>query len=221
MGALFGRTLRTATKRGIGIGQSQIQQNCPICQVNVGKRSLGNGLLSHLGQKHNEVEKYLSSSAKVPETLKRKKNVVSRKMSKRQRQGATRIKTKRPTLKKFDFPSVPEGFNPVNREIIDTFMEEKIIVDGYEISNEFDSSEEWLYISRGSKTVKKPQCNFTDEESATCQVCQDVLENVLVAVEHVHEQHGIQGRSKDQLLDIHNLVNAGYIVLRGGDSKED
>jgi len=197
-------------KEEFGICQSQIQQNCPICQVNVGKK---NGILSHLGQKHNEVEKYLPSKAKVPETLKRKSNVSSRKVSKRK--VSTRTKTKRPSLKKSEFPSVPEGYNAEKREIFDTtFQEEKsVVVDGFEISNEVDEGEERLFISRGSEKVSKLKCNFTDE--AVCQVCRQVLENILVAAEHVHEHHGIKGRSKHQLLDFHYLINAGYIVIGG------
>ena len=114
-----------------------------------------NGILSHLGQKHNEVEKYLPSKAKVPETLKRKSNVSSRKVSKRK--VSTRTKTKRPSLKKSEFPSVPEGYNAEKREIVDTtFQEEKsVVVDGFEISNEVDEGEERLFISRGSEKVSK------------------------------------------------------------------
>ena len=62
--------------------------------------------MSHLGQTHNEVDKYLPASAKIPSSVQGKGG------SRRRRMKGVLVYS----LKE-EFPRRPDGWNPVTREI--------------------------------------------------------------------------------------------------------
>ena len=68
--------------------------------------------MSHVGQTHNEVEKYLPAAAKIP-------------LSVQGRGGHRRRRRMKPVVVRSleeVFPAVPEGWNPRTREIEDEVL---------------------------------------------------------------------------------------------------
>ena len=62
--------------------------------------------VSHAGQTHNEVDKYLPASAKIPSSVQGKGGARRRRMKGIKMHSLTEV-----------FPAIPEGWNPATRQI--------------------------------------------------------------------------------------------------------
>ena len=67
---------------------------------------MSGSFVSHVGQTHNEVDKYLPASAKIPSSVQGKGG------SRRRRMKGIRIYSLEEV-----FPAIPEGWNPATRQI--------------------------------------------------------------------------------------------------------
>ena len=72
---------------------------------------MSGSFVSHVGQTHNEVDKYLPASAKIPSSV-------------QGRSGARRRRMKGVLVYSLteEFPRKPEGWNPATREIEDEVL---------------------------------------------------------------------------------------------------
>ena len=174
---------------------------CPQCHRDCKK---GN-VISHMGQTHNEVEKYLPERARIPLSIQGKAG--------RRRRGVVVYNRKNPYG--WVFPEVPEGFNP--RGDVRGIVEEEepapepLVVDGFVIANERDSEDdEPLFLSRGNDKFSMPDYSG---RSAHCTVCRSVFADISEAVMHIHDIHNIKGGSMLFMLDADRLLKAGYLNI--------
>jgi len=171
-------------------------KRCPICKDLVSGSSV-----SHVGQTHNEVDKYLPASAKIPSSVQGKGGARRRRMK-----GVLYCLTE-------EFPRKPPGWNPATREIEDEDTEEKpnIILDGIE---EIIDDEEPLFVSR-EDPVTMPDYSG---DSALCGICKmngkhSYFNDIVDAVLHVHRDHEVLGGSQILMLDADRMLKAGYLSL--------
>lgn len=176
----------------------------------------GGSLVSHMGQKHNEVEKYLPEAARIPLSIQKNKG-----RNRGHRRGAIVVYKREVS---WDFPDIPEGFDPNGeiREVVDwdeETEEEKIaskwIIDGLEIQDDLDSDEEPLMVSR------EDPYTMTDYSGrgASCTVCNSTFSEVLQAVSHLHKVHDIKAGSPIVMLDTDRLLKGGYLNLLTGETE--
>jgi len=193
-------------------------KSCPICQGELSGKKSGN-YISHLGQVHNEVEKYLPQHAKIPLSVQAKGG------------GGRRIRRNQAIIKSRDisddndndnwFPEVPEGYDPKGgvREIFPTdaisHFSQTVVIDGFTISNELDEDVEPLMVSRGDvDEIVMP--SYEDSLGGKCLLCKKnrVHSTISKLVRHVHNRHGILGGSQYLMLDADRLLKGGYIALK-------
>ena len=174
-------------------------KRCPICKDLVSGSSM-----SHVGQTHNKVDKYLPASAKIPSSVQGKGRARRRRMK-----GVLG-----PTLTE-EFLKKPDGWNPATREIEEEVIEEKppTIIDGFEIGDIWDD-EEPLFVS-WEDPVTMPDYS---SDSAICGICKMQGKNsyfgdIVDAVLHVHSDHGVLGGSQILMLDADRMLKAGYLSL--------
>ena len=67
---------------------------------------MSGSFVSHVGQTHNEVDKYLPASAKIPSSVQGKGGARRRRMKGIKMHSLTEV-----------FPAIPEGWNPATRQI--------------------------------------------------------------------------------------------------------
>jgi len=175
---------------------------CHLCDGPLGKSHA----VSHFGQKHDEVMKYLP-----PEAYKLcpKKKI----MLQAQRRSRPQIVYRNKTSKESDWPQVPEGYDasapdrnwhgdsPVDVKIVET---EYIIVDGWII--DFHVEEDY-----------EPLPNESDPDykgvGGVCNVCQTEFSEVTKAAMHLHKDHEMSGGSSYIMRDCQDLIKSGFIQL--------
>jgi len=180
---------------------------CPHCSIDI-----KGSYVSHMGQKHNEVDKYIPEPARIPISIQGKGGGGNR-----HRRGAVIVR-KRQT--NWIWPEIPDGFDPNGEERVVTLEEseidenkkEALIIDGFEIENNYDEDEEPLFVSRDEPV------NIPDHggKGALCTVCKSTFEDILPAVLHIHDIHNIKGGSCNIMLDTDRLLKCGYIKLTDG-----
>lgn len=194
-------------------------KSCPQCQGELGgKKSGGSGkYISHLGQVHNEVEKYLPHNRRIPISV-QAKGGGGRRIRRKQAESKGRVSSN--NNNKHWFPEVPEGYNPKGgvREIFPTdalsHWSQTVVIDGFTISNEMDEDVEPLMVSRGDvDEILMP--SYEDSLGGRCLVCKNDKKYSLISrlVEHVHRRHGILGGSQYLMLDADRLLKGGYISM--------
>jgi len=155
-----------------------------------------------MGQTHNEVEKYLPDVCRIPASV--------------QGRGGTRRSRRMAVIHKrksyWIFPEVPEKYDPrgEQREI---FLEEeepaKVVIDGFEISNEIDVDEEPMFVSRDDPLVMPDYAG----QCGVCGLCKSTFEEIEDAVIHIHRRHEIHGGSQHIMLDADRLLKGGYLSI--------
>jgi len=90
--------------------------------------------------------------------------------------------------------------------------EEKLIIDGFEIENNYDVDEEPLLVSR-EEPVSIPDHSG---KGAICMACKSSFADIQEAVFHIHDIHNIKGGSSNIHLDTDRLMKCGYINLSEG-----
>ena len=159
--------------------------------------------VSHMGQVHNEVEKYLPDVAKIP-------GFCQGKGGGRRRRNNAPIVSKRRT--NWIFPEVPEDYDPrgEQREIVPPQPETPAVeIDGFNISYEEDEDEEPLFVTR-EDPVTMPDY---DGKSGMCCLCKSTFADIMDAVLHIHARHGILGGSQHIMLDADRLLKGGYLSI--------
>eukprot|EP00090_Calanus_glacialis_P005912 TRINITY_DN14623_c0_g1_i1.p1 TRINITY_DN14623_c0_g1~~TRINITY_DN14623_c0_g1_i1.p1 ORF type:complete len:1245 (-),score=218.85 TRINITY_DN14623_c0_g1_i1:73-3807(-) len=178
---------------------------CPHCSVDI-----KGSYVSHMGQKHNEVDKYLPESARIPISVQGKGGGGNR-----HRRGAVIVRKRQLN---WIWPDIPEGFDPNGEDRLITLEEDveneedKLIIDGFEIENNYDEDEEPLLVSR-DEPVSIPDHSG---KGALCMACKSSFSDILPAVLHIHDIHNIKGGSSNILLDTDRLMKCGYIKLTDG-----
>lgn len=183
------------------------QTECPVCQKSI----KSSNFITHVGQVHEEVEKYLPAYAKIPASVQGK----SAKLYTRNR----RLKLDAVLVRKNDlygvWPEPPDGFNPATREIIEPIEEEEeeeapVYQDGFLIESVWDD-EEPLFVSREEEIVMPDYSGAR----AKCCICGTYFQDIIDSVLHVHEAHGLLGGPQIIMLDADRMLKAGYICLTG------
>ena len=87
----------------------KLQTECPICQ----KSTNSSGFISHLGQVHLQVEKYLPDYAKIPASVKGRSG--QRYTRNRRHKNRKKVQDDQEEV----WPEPPEGFNPATREFLE------------------------------------------------------------------------------------------------------
>jgi len=178
---------------------------CPHCAIDI-----KGSYVSHMGQKHNEVDKYLPEAARIPLSVQGRGGGGVR-----HRRGAVIVRKRQSN---WIWPEIPEGFDPNGEERVITLEEqaeeeeEKLIVDGFEIENNYDIDEEPLLVSR-DEPVTIPDHSG---KGAICMACKSSFADVLDAVFHIHDIHNIKGGSSNIHLDTDRLMKCGYVNLTEG-----
>ena len=130
----------------------------------------GGSFISHMGQVHNEVEKYLPDIAKIPISVQVNnliginllcQNILEVNNLLFQGKGKSRLRRNNVVYARkrnvgWIFPEVPEGWNPrgETREITPPQPEPaKVVIDGFEIINEVDEDVEPLFVTRDDPLV--------------------------------------------------------------------
>ena len=185
--------------------------DCVICCKKITQD--GKGFVSHLGQVHNEVEKYLPDAARIPLSIQGKSTATVR----RRRQNAPVVPKRNVEADwHWIFPEVPDDYNPrgCQREIIPSCAIEpeaaKVEIDGFVITNEVDEDEEPLFVSREEDPLTMPDY---EGKSGRCSICKSTFADIIDAVFHIHERHGILGGSQHIMLDADRLLKGGYISI--------
>jgi len=176
---------------------------CPLCH----KEQKQGSYVSHMGQVHDEVHKYLPERAKIPARVQKGKG------GRHSKRGAVFLRKR---FTKFDFPDIPDGFKPKGEEravVVPEKEAEVIKMDGFVIELDVDADEQ-LMVSR-EEPYKPPDYSG----GARCIICMSVFAETTEAVSHIHETHNIQGGSPHLMLDAERLLKAGYLALCHGDTK--
>ena len=156
---------------------------CPHCSIDI-----KGSYVSHMGQKHNEVDKYLPEAARIPLSVQGRGGGGVR-----HRRGAVIVRKRQIN---WIWPEVPDGFDPNGEERVITLEEEpeedeeKLIIDGFEIENNYDVDEEPLLVSR-DEPVSIPDYSG---KGAICMACKSSFSDVIDAVFHIHDIHNIKVR---------------------------
>ena len=161
---------------------------CHHCKAQV----KGGMFVSHMGQVHNEVEKYLPDIAKIPQS-------VQGKGGKSRLRRANIVHYKKRNVD-WIFPEAPEGWDPRGevREITPPQPEPaRVVIDGFEIVNEVDEDVEPLFVTRDDPLVMPDY----DGKSGECCLCRSAFADIVDAVLHIHARHGILGGSQHIMLD--------------------
>ena len=58
-------------------------------------------------------------------------------------------------------------------------------------------------------------------KSATCNICEQFHQDIVEAVLHIHQEHGIRGGNQTVGLDADRLLKAGYLTLTDGEQERD
>lgn len=187
-------------------------KKCPLCSKDV----KNTGWISHLGQVHDEVHKYLPEGAKIPRSVQGKGKGVGGRGTRR----AVHIRNR---YVSWDFPDIPECFNPHGDERTLQLPQkepEVIVVDksedgegGFEIYEDVDADEP-LAVSR-EETYKPPDYSGS---GARCIICKSNFPETIEAILHIHKAHNIKGGSLHPMLDADRLLKAGYLKLCYGDT---
>eukprot|EP00092_Neocalanus_flemingeri_P014776 GFUD01015946.1.p1 GENE.GFUD01015946.1~~GFUD01015946.1.p1 ORF type:complete len:1168 (+),score=214.68 GFUD01015946.1:221-3505(+) len=179
---------------------------CPHCSAD-----LKGSYVSHMGQKHNEVDKYLPEAARIPISIQGKGGGGMR-----HRRGAVIVRKRQLD---WIWPEIPDGHDPNGEERFVTIEENEndedkagLVIDGFEIENNYDVDEEPLLVSRDDPV------NIPDNsgKGALCTVCKSTFAEIVLAVLHIHDVHNIKGGSSHILLDTDRLMKSGYIKLTDG-----
>ena len=181
-------------------GNAGHSYTCVYC-----KKFVKGCFISHIGQTHNEVEKYLPEAARIPSSVQGHGRGV-RQM--RRKHVAFPVTSK---CEGWIFPEIPDGYDPNGntREIHPP--EEKIpfvVIDGFMISNEVDEDEEPIFCSR-----EEPQ-EMPDYSGkcGRCELCHSTFPMIEDAVRHIQKNHGIMG-SQHLMLFAARLLKGGYISI--------
>jgi hypothetical protein len=178
-------------------------RKCGRCNKDLKKQNT----VSHMGQTHDEVHKYLPERAKIPRKVQKGDG------SRGNRRGAVFVRRR---FVNFDFPDLPDGFDPKGetREVTEVTKEPEVLeVDGFVIELELVPDEP-LVVSR-EEPYKPPQYSG----GANCIICKSEFSEVVEAVGHIHRVHNIKGGSPHVMLDIDRLLKAGYLALRHGETE--
>jgi len=176
---------------------------CPLCH----KDQKQGSFVSHMGQVHDEVHKYLPERAKIPAKVQKGKG------GRHSKRGTVFVRRR---FTKFDFPDIPDGFKPKGEEravVVPEKEPEVIEMDGFVIELEVDADEQ-LMVSR-EEPYKPPDYSG----GARCIICMSVFSEITEAVSHIHKTHDIQGGAPHLMLDAERLLKAGYLALCHGDTK--
>ena len=173
---------------------------CKYC-----KKFFKNGFISHIGQTHNEVEKYLPEAARIPSSVQGHGRGV-RQMRRRHEAGPVASR-----CKSWIFPEIPDGYDP-NSNTRDIYPPEEkgpvVVIDGFVITNEVDEDEEPIFCSR-----EEPQ-EMPDYSGkcGRCELCHSTFPMIEDAVKHIQKNHGIMG-SQHLMLFADRLLKGGYISI--------
>ena len=103
------------------------------------------------------------------------------------------------------FPEIPEGWDPrgETREITPAQVEpSKVVIDGFEITNEVDEDVEPLFVTRDdplvsvTMTLMKSWSDYStfqvmpdyDGKSGECCLCRSTFSEIVDAVFHIHKR---------------------------------
>jgi len=177
--------------------------------------------VSHMGQKHNEVVKYLP-----PEAVKLCPIELQGKSHNRRGRRAAIVIKRRYFGGFMIWPELPEGYDPAGdgRELVEELLddlEEKsnseqkeffsTVVEDMEIVYEIEEDEPIVVKKEG----KEDLTDYTGVRGS-CFVCKEEFE-VPEAVLHLHQVHEIEGGSSHIMSDAQSLIDGGFIKLLLGD----
>ena len=80
--------------------------------------------------------------------------------------------------------------------------------DGFQIEIVWDD-EEPLFVSREEELTMPDYSG----KSGRCSICKSTFADIIDAVFHIHERHGIMGGSQHIMLDADRLLKGGYISI--------
>eukprot|EP00092_Neocalanus_flemingeri_P038377 GFUD01041780.1.p1 GENE.GFUD01041780.1~~GFUD01041780.1.p1 ORF type:complete len:519 (+),score=84.35 GFUD01041780.1:71-1558(+) len=156
---------------------------CPQCNLELTHYS-ENTIVTHFGQKHCEVEKYLPTWAKMSE-----------------RRGGGRKSSASDARDKYEgivqFPEIPEGFDPCGPvRAVNGGLVKSGVIDGFEIELDMDS-----VVATDSSP---PNTNST---AIWCKICEKKFTSGEFTLEHMTSKHDMR------TCNFESLIRTGYLVL--------
>ena len=150
---------------------------CPICHYNLTNQNV----ITHLGQRHNAVEKYLPGKARIPD-----------KLSKTSSGGrARRARAKRSHENLWGLPDVFKQKRPGRRPI--NFDDR--IFDGVFFASTDEDGYTMEFVVDDSPTecvgLAEEECPDYNGHAANCSICKENFEDIKNAVYHIHNAHNI------------------------------
>jgi len=184
-------------------------KKCPICHVDFKGSNI-----SHMGQKHNEVVKYLNETMKSLCPVE-----IQGKSHNRRPRRMVMAKKRRRFGDILEWPELPDGFHPAaenrfydqsianERPMRDVMMKEVTIIriGKFEIDLGVDDEEECIEIGVNSEIP-----DYTGVQGQ-CMVCNTLIDEVSILVVHLHQDHEIQGGSSHPMKDAQAFIEKGFI----------
>jgi len=180
------------------------------------KKFVKGGFISHIGQTHNEVEKYLPEAARIPMSVQGPRGRHEYRQMRGRRLEAVRVSPRNGDL---IFPEIPDGYDPnsATREIFPAEEQSHFVeIDGFKITNELDEDEEPIFCSREEHQVMPDYSG----QSGFCELCKSSFAMIEDTVKHIQKVHGILG-SQNVMLFADRLLKGGYISIPLDDVETD
>jgi len=193
---------------------------CPLCNLDVQKHNQFQ--VSHFGQKHDMVEKFLPAEARIPRNIKRPK--LSQTWTKYE---STRAKNRKKLLgagvvaeavrEFYNWPEVPEEFDPNGKHRREKCSETEnlkaIKIDGFynEFINDMDEGDvnEYLVVEKVTDHSHKASDQV---QLVLCKVCKQKFFGVEATVLHIQSDHHMKG--PDNLgSHFQDLLRSGHVMM--------